>query len=323
MPDAIAASALKPARVPAYPRVKVSPLAARIARQRKLDLAHIKGTGPDGRIVRLDILSFLQRQSAGGEALAADVTIVQAAAAPREATVPKDVVAIPHQILKLSGMRKTIARRLTEAKQQIPHIYLTLDVRLDALMALRSDLNTGLASRKVKLSVNDLLIKAQALALMEVPSCNVRFEQDRLLRFHRADIAVAVSVDGGLVTPIIEKANEKTVSGISLEMAELAARARTGRLQPHEYQGGTATLSNMGMMGIAQFAAVINPPQAMILAVGAADRRAMVNGNGQIEPQRVMTVTGSFDHRAIDGADGARMLGAFKALVENPLALLA
>jgi pyruvate dehydrogenase E2 component (dihydrolipoamide acetyltransferase) len=219
-------------------------------------------------------------------------------------------------------MRKTIARRLTEAKQTIPHIYLTVDIRLDALLKLRGELNAGLESRGIKLSVNDLLIKALAMALIEVPECNVSFGGETLIKYSRADISVAVSIPGGLITPIVAGAETKSVSAISREMSELAARAKEGKLQPHEYQGGTASLSNMGMYGIKQFDAVINPPQGMIMAIGAGEKRPYVIDDS-LQIATVMSATGSFDHRAIDGADGARLMQAFKRLVENPLGMLA
>jgi pyruvate dehydrogenase E2 component (dihydrolipoamide acetyltransferase) len=230
--------------------------------------------------------------------------------------------AIPHEAVKLSNMRKTIARRLTESKQQIPHIYLTVDIQLDALLKLRSELNAGLAARNIKLSVNDLLIKALAAALIEVPECNVSFAGDNLIKYSRADISVAVSIPGGLITPIVADANTKSVSAISTEMKDLAARAKEGKLQPPEDQGGTASLSNMGMYGIKQFEAVINPPQGMIMAIGAGEKRPYVI-NDSLQIATVMSATGSFDHRAIDGADGARLMQAFKRLVEAPLGMLA
>ena len=233
-----------------------------------------------------------------------------------------DASVTPHEEIKLSNMRKTIARRLTEAKQTIPHIYLTVDIQLDALLKLRGDLNKGLEARGVKLSVNDMLIKALAVALVEVPECNVSISGDHLLKYSRADISVAVSIPGGLITPIIAGADTKTMSAISKEMAELAGRAKEGKLQPHEYQGGTASISNMGMFGIKQFDAVINPPQGMILAIGAGEKRPYVV-NDSLQIATVMSATGSFDHRAIDGADGARLMKAFKQLVENPIAMLA
>jgi pyruvate dehydrogenase E2 component (dihydrolipoamide acetyltransferase) len=242
------------------------------------------------------------------------------AAAPAVAHVePFD---IPHEAIKLSNMRKTIARRLTESKQQIPHIYLTLDTNLDALLKLRTELNAGLANRGVKLSVNDMLIKALALALVEVPECNVSFAGDQLIKYSRSDISVAVSIPNGLITPIIVGAEAKAISAISKEMADLAARAKEGKLQPHEYQGGTASLSNMGMYGIKHFEAVINPPQAMIMAIGAGEKRPYVIDDS-LQIATVMSATGSFDHRAIDGADGARLMKVFKELVESPLGLVA
>jgi pyruvate dehydrogenase E2 component (dihydrolipoamide acetyltransferase) len=230
--------------------------------------------------------------------------------------------AIPHEEVKLSNIRKTIARRLTEAKQQVPHIYLTVDIQLDALLKLRSELNKGLESRGVKLSVNDLMIKALAHSLIDVPECNVAFAGDHMLKYSRADISVAVSIPAGLITPIIVGAEAKSVSAISTEMKELAALAKDGKLQPQQYQGGTASLSNMGMFGIKQFEAVINPPQGMIMAIGAGEKRPYVI-NDSLQIATVMSATGSFDHRAIDGADGARLMQAFKRLVENPLGMLA
>ena len=229
---------------------------------------------------------------------------------------------IPHEDAKLNNIRKVIARRLTEAKQTIPHIYLTVDVKLDALLKLRGELNAALASQGVKLSVNDLLIKALAKALVQVPKCNVSFGGDVLRTFSRADISVAVAAPSGLITPIIVDAGSKSVSAIATEMKSLADKAREGKLQPHEYQGGTASLSNLGMFGIRQFDAVINPPQAMILAVGAGEPRPYVV-DGALAVATVMSATGSFDHRAIDGADGAQLMSAFKALVESPLGLVA
>jgi len=296
-------------------RIKASPLARRLAEQKGVDLSTLTGSGPGGRIVKSDI------DAAAGGAM-------KPAAAPAAAPAPQAAPAapadtnIPHEAVKLSNMRKTIARRLTESKQQVPHIYLTVDIQLDALLKLRGELNKGLESRGIKLSVNDLLIKALAAALIEVPECNVSFAGDQLLKYSRADISVAVSIPGGLITPIILGADSKPVSTIAAEMKDLAARARDNKLQPHEYQGGTASLSNMGMFGISQFDAVINPPQAMIMAIGAGEKRPWVV-NDSLQIATVMSATGSFDHRAIDGADGARLMQAFKRLVEAPLAMLA
>jgi pyruvate dehydrogenase E2 component (dihydrolipoamide acetyltransferase) len=298
-------------------RVKASPLARRLAEAQGIDLATLKGSGPGGRIVRADLGT-----AAGGAAAAATHATAQVAGLQSVEAELALTDGVPHEIVKLSNMRKTIARRLTESKQQIPHIYLTVDTNLDALLKLRTELNAGLASRDIKLSVNDLLIKALAAALIEVPECNVSFAGDTLVKYGRADISVAVSIPGGLITPIIVGANAKSVSAIAVEMKDLAARAKEGKLQPQEYQGGTASLSNMGMYGIKSFEAVINPPQAMIMAIGAGEKRPYVI-NDSLQIATVMSATGSFDHRAIDGADGARLMQAFKRLVENPLAMLA
>ena len=298
-------------------RVKASPLARRLAQAQNIDLVGLQGSGPGGRIVRADI------DAAAGKAPAAPAGATAAAPPATHAVLPGAVEdAIPHEAVKLSNMRKTIARRLTESKQQVPHIYLTVDIQLDALLRLRGELNTGLESRGVKLSVNDLLIKALAQALIEVPECNVSFAGDQLFKYNRADISVAVSIPAGLITPIIVGADSKSVSAISTEMKDLAGRAKEGKLQPQEYQGGTASLSNMGMYGIKQFEAVINPPQGMIMAIGAGEKRPYVI-NDSLQIASVMSATGSFDHRAIDGADGAKLMQAFKRLVENPLGMLA
>ncbi len=297
-------------------RVKASPLARRLAQAQNIDLSTLQGSGPGGRIVRADIDAAVGKAPATAPAAAP-------AAAPAHVVTPGPFeTEIPHEAVKLSNVRKTIARRLTEAWQQIPHIYLTVDVQLDALLKLRADLNKGLESRGVKLSVNDLMIKALALALIEVPECNVSFAGDQLFKYHRADISVAVSIPGGLITPIIFGADTKSVSTIASEIHDLAERARDGKLQPHEYQGGTASLSNMGMYGIKQFDAVINPPQGMIMAIGAGEKRPYVI-NDSLQTATVMSATGAFDHRAIDGAEGAKLMQAFKRLLENPLGMLA
>jgi pyruvate dehydrogenase E2 component (dihydrolipoamide acetyltransferase) len=324
--EAKAAPAPAPAPAPAAAsssddRIKASPLAKRIAAAKGLDLATIKGTGPGGRIVKADV-----EDAKPGQASAA---APQAAAAPAAAPTPAPAAAaapfttdIPHEASKLSNMRKTIARRLTEAKQTIPHIYLTVDVQLDKLLKLRAELNKALEAQGVKLSVNDLLIKALAKSLIQVPKCNVTFAGDQLISYQRADISVAVSTPAGLITPIIVGAETKAVGAISTEMKELANRAKDGKLQPHEYQGGTASLSNMGMFGIKHFEAVINPPQGMIMAIGAGEKRPYIVDDA-LGIATVMSATGSFDHRAIDGADGAQLMAAFKDLCENPLGMLA
>ena len=311
-------------------RVNASPLARRLAEAQGIALSAVAGSGPNGRIVRVDV------DAAVGKGAAAVAPAVMAVVAkspppappvsggeqkvPAPAAVP--VSEIPHTIAKLGNVRKIIARRLTEAKATIPHIYLTVDVRLDALLKLRGELNAALEPRKIKLSVNDMVIKALALALIEVPKCNVSFAGDSLISYTRADISVAVAAPSGLITPIIVAADAKALSVIAVEMKALADKAREGKLQPHEYQGGTASLSNLGMFGIKAFDAVINPPQAMILAVGAGEKRPYVVGDA-LAIAAVMSITGSFDHRAIDGADGAALMQAVKALIETPLGLVA
>jgi pyruvate dehydrogenase E2 component (dihydrolipoamide acetyltransferase) len=309
-PESPAAGSGAPSRREGQERIKASPLARRLAEAQGIDLASLKGSGPGGRIVRADL-----GEAAGG-AMAAPKPVAASAPAPVE---PGD---IPHEAIKLSNMRKTIARRLTEAKQTIPHYYLTVDIQLDALLKLRSEINKSLESRGIKLSVNDLLIKALAMALIEVPEANVSFAGDQMLKYSRADISVAVAIPDGLITPIIVGANEKSLSKISAEMTDLAGRAKEGKLAPNEYQGGTASISNLGMFGTKQFDAVINPPQGMIMAVGAGEKRPYVV-NDSLQIATVMSATGSFDHRAIDGADGARLMKAFKELCEKPLGLVA
>ncbi|MBB6424350.1 pyruvate dehydrogenase complex dihydrolipoamide acetyltransferase [Sphingopyxis sp. JAI128] len=321
-PAPAAAPAPTPAPAPAASgeRIKASPLAKRLAAEQGIDLKGVMGTGPGGRIVKAD----LEGAPVGAASPAAATTApVPATAAPAPAVagaIPD--FGIPHEDEKLSGMRKTIARRLSQSMQEAPHIYLTVDIRLDALLKLRGELNASLESRGVKLSVNDMLIKALAVALERVPACNVSFGGDVMRQYKRADISVAVSIPGGLITPIITDAGGKSMSKISTEMSELAAKAKEGKLQPSEYQGGTASISNMGMMGIKQFTAVINPPQGMIMAIGAGEKRPYVVDDA-LAIATVMSATGSFDHRAIDGADGALLMKTFKELVENPLGLVA
>jgi pyruvate dehydrogenase E2 component (dihydrolipoamide acetyltransferase) len=324
--EAAPVAAPKADAVPATPssdaRVKASPLARRLAEAKGIDLASLSGSGPNGRIVKGDLDGAKEGVAAPVAKAAAPVAASAPAAAPAPVAAAAQDFGIPHEVVKLSGMRKTIARRLTESKQQVPHIYLTVDIQLDKLLKLRGELNAGLASRKVKLSVNDLLIKALGVALMEVPECNVQFAGDQMLQFTRADISVAVSIPGGLITPIVTDAGAKGVAAISNAMKDLADRAKAAKLQPSEYQGGTASLSNMGMFGIKQFEAVINPPQAMIMAIGAGEKRPFVIDDS-LQIATVMSATGSFDHRAIDGADGARLMKAFKELIENPIGMLA
>ena len=308
-------------------RVAASPLARRLAEAQGIDLAGITGSGPNGRIVRADLDGATSKPATATTPVAVVPPATAAAPAPVPPPAAKPAAAppssdIPHDVSKLGPVRKIIAKRLTEAKQTIPHIYLTVDVRLDALLKLRGELNAALEARKIKLSVNDMVIKALALALRQVPKCNVSFAGDNLISYNRADISVAVAAPSGLITPIIVGADGKALSVIAAEMKALAEKARAGKLQPHEYQGGTASVSNLGMFGIKSFDAVINPPQAMILAVGAGEQRPYVV-DGALAIATVMSVTGSFDHRAIDGADGAELMSAFKALIESPLGLVA
>jgi len=314
-PSPVPTESLTPAASPASSgeRIKASPLARRLAEQKGVDLAAITGSGPNSRIIKADI-DGAQPSAASTPAATAPARAAQAA--------PVGDTDIPHSDEKLSNMRKTIAKRLSGSMQDAPHIYLTVDCQLDALLALRKELNDSLEARGVKLSVNDMLIKALAIALEQVPECNVSFMGDQLRRYERQDISVAVSIPGGLITPVVTDAANKALSKIASETKDLASRAQEGKLQPHEYQGGTASISNMGMMGIKQFTAVINPPQSMILAVGAGEKRPHVIDDS-LQIATVMTVTGSFDHRAIDGADGAKLLAAFKTLVEKPLGMLA
>jgi pyruvate dehydrogenase E2 component (dihydrolipoamide acetyltransferase) len=290
-------------------RIKASPLARRIAIARGIDLASLHGTGPGGRIVKADLIPSLPRP----------VALPAPVAQPAALAPPTDV---PYEAVRLSGMRKTIARRLAESKQTVPHFYLTVDARIDALLALRADLNASLEGRGIRLSVNDLLIRALGVALVAEPDANVQFAGDELYRFARVDVSVAVAVDGGLVTPIVRDAGNRSVSAIAIEMRDLAARARDGKLRPEDYQGGTVSLSNLGMYGIREMIPVINPPQALILGIGAGEKRPVIT-DGAVAAATVMSVTGSFDHRAIDGAAGARFMQAFKDIVEAPLSILA
>ena len=336
-----AAPASPPAEAPAPApraegaRVVASPLARRIAAERGVDLAGVTGTGPNGRIVRADVQNAkpgaapAPKAAASASGAAAAPAAAPAATTPAAATTASPATAalldarVPHRIEKLSNMRKTIARRLTQSMQDAPHIYLTVDVRLDKLLALRAELNAALESQGVKLSVNDMLVKALGRALIAVPECNVTFAGNEIIRYERADISVAVSIPGGLITPIVQDASGRSLSSIALAMKDLGARAKAGKLNADEYQGGTASISNMGMMGIKQFTAVINPPQSTILAIGAGEKRPWVMEDGQLGVANAMTVTGSFDHRGIDGADGARLMAAFRELCEKPIGMLA
>jgi pyruvate dehydrogenase E2 component (dihydrolipoamide acetyltransferase) len=314
---------------PAGARVFASPLARRIAKDKGLDLATVQGSGPHGRIVRADVegvkaapVAVAVAAPAAVAAVAAAAPVVAVAAGPSTETVLKAYADRPFTEVKLDGMRKTIAARLTEAKQTVPHFYLRRDIELDALMAFRSQLNAKLESRGVKLSVNDFIIKACALALQQVPAANAVWAGDRVLQFKKSDVAVAVAIEGGLFTPVLKDAEAKSLSALSAEMKDLAKRARDRKLAPHEYQGGSFAISNLGMFGIDNFDAIINPPHAAILAVGAGVQKPIVK-DGAVMVGTVMSVTLSVDHRVIDGALGAQLLTAIKENLENPLAMLA
>ncbi|WP_370198852.1 pyruvate dehydrogenase complex dihydrolipoamide acetyltransferase [Roseibium sp.] len=313
-------------------RIFSSPLARRLAQLNGLDLKALSGSGPHGRIVKRDIEAALAAGTGKAVPAAAAAEAPKAAAAPAMATGPS-----ADQVLKLfdkdsyelvphDGMRKTIAKRLTESKQTIPHFYVSVDCELDALLALRAQLNDAAAKDKegkpaYKLSVNDMTIKALALALRDVPDANVSWTDDNMVMHKHADVGVAVSIPGGLITPIIRRAEEKPLSVISNEMKDYGKRAKERKLKPEEYQGGTTAVSNMGMMGVKNFSAVVNPPHATILAVGAGEKRPVVK-NGELAVATVMSVTLSTDHRCVDGALGAELLAAFKGYIENPMSML-
>ncbi|WP_374628240.1 pyruvate dehydrogenase complex dihydrolipoamide acetyltransferase [Pannonibacter indicus] len=333
-PAASAPAAAGPAPVSASgERIFASPLARRLASQNGLDLKAIAGSGPHGRIVQRDIEAALK----SGTGKAAPAAAAAPAEAPKAAAAAAPAGPSKEQVLKLfaegsyelvphDGMRKTIAKRLTESKQTIPHFYVSLDCELDALLALRAQLNDAAPKSKdgkpaYKLSVNDMVIKAMALALRDVPDANVSWTDDAMVKHKHADVGVAVSIPGGLITPIIRSAEQKALSTISNEMKDLGQRAKDRKLKPEEYQGGTTAVSNMGMMGVKSFSAVVNPPHATILAVGAGEQRPVVR-NGALAVATVMTVTLSTDHRCVDGALGAELLGAFKGYIENPMSML-
>jgi pyruvate dehydrogenase E2 component (dihydrolipoamide acetyltransferase) len=303
-------------------RIFASPLARRIAAQTNLDLSQITGSGPHGRIVKADV-EGLSAPSAATTGPAAPAPAKALAAGPSAEAVAKIYADRPHTEVALDGMRKTIAARLTEAKQSIPHFYLRRDIRIDRLLGLRSDMNAQLAARGIKLSVNDFVIKACAAALQSVPAANAVWAGDRILQLRPSDVAVAVAVEGGLFTPVLRDAETKSLSALSAEMKDLAERARARKLAPQEYQGGSFAISNLGMFGIDSFDAVINPPHGAILAVGAGVRKPVVDTDGALTAATVMTVTLSVDHRVIDGALGAELLQAIVDNLENPLVMLA
>ncbi|KAF0222661.1 MAG: pyruvate dehydrogenase E2 component [Rhodospirillaceae bacterium] len=299
-------------------RVFASPLAKRIAADAGLDLKAVKGSGPHGRVVKADV-----EQALKGGVAAAPVAVAAAAPVVAAKAAPAPAIANPFEPafeeIPNSSMRKVIARRLTEAKSTIPHFYLSIDCELDALLKVRSDLNGR--SDAYKLSVNDFIIRAVALALKKVPAANASWGEESIKRYTDVDISVAVATPNGLITPIVHHADHKGLAAISNEMKELAAKARDGKLKPEEFQGGGFTISNLGMFGVKDFAAIINPPQGCILAVGAGEQRPVVKA-GALAIATVMTCTLSVDHRVVDGAVGAEFLAAFKKLVEDPLSML-
>jgi pyruvate dehydrogenase E2 component (dihydrolipoamide acetyltransferase) len=316
-------------------RVFASPLAKRIAKEAGIDIASVRGSGPHGRVVEKDVRAALQgggaRPAAAPAAAAAPAPAAKPAAPQLAPSMGADQVkamfeAGTYEEVPLDGMRKTIAKRLVESKQTVPHFYLSLDCELDALIALREQINNAASKDKdgkpaYKLSVNDFVIKALAIALQRVPNANAVWAEDRILKMKHSDVGVAVAIEGGLFTPVIRKAEQKTLTTISAEMKDLAGRARNRRLKPEEYTGGSTAVSNLGMFGIKDFQAVINPPHGTILAVGAGEQRVVVK-NGAPAVVQAMTVTLSCDHRVVDGALGAELLAAFKQLIENPMGML-
>jgi pyruvate dehydrogenase E2 component (dihydrolipoamide acetyltransferase) len=288
-----------------------TPLARRLAGENGIDLSRISGSGPHGRIVARDVEAAITNAPRGF-----------ASTGPSAAQVTALYADTPYEELPLDAMRKTIASRLIQAKQTIPHFYVTMDVELEALLALRTQANAAVADSGQKLSINDFAIKAWALALQRVPAANAIWAEDRILRLKHSDVGVAVAIDGGLLTPVIRRAEGKSLSAISAEIKELAGRAKERKLKPQEYQGGSSAISNLGMYGVREFSAIINPPHATILALGAAQRRPVERADGGVGFATQMTATLSCDHRVVDGALGAELLGAFKSLVENPVLML-
>jgi pyruvate dehydrogenase E2 component (dihydrolipoyllysine-residue acetyltransferase) len=305
-----------PARLPGG--AVVTPLARRLAVEGGIDLSRVRGSGAHGRIVAQDVAQAAASAPRAAPAMAAGPSAEQVKALYRD---------VPFEEVPLDGMRKTIATRLVQAKQTIPHFYLTADVEIGAFIRLREEANAAAPKDKdgnpaFKLSVNDLIIKAWAAALRAVPAANAVWAEDRILRFNQSDIGIAVALDGGLITPVIRRAETKTLSAISNEVRELASRARAKKLKPDEYQGGASAISNLGMYGVREFSAIINPPHATILAVGAARRQAVEKADGGVAFASMMTVTLSCDHRVVDGALGAELLAAFRGFVEQPVTML-
>ena len=296
-------------------RVFATPLARRIAKSKDLDLNSISGSGPYGRIVKADVEVSISLPSKD----TVTTTMAKSASSETVKSLYKERVFIE---IELDGMRKVIANRLTEAKQTIPHFYLRKSVNLDKLLKIRTEMNEGLADKGTKISVNDFIIKASSLALQDVPKANVVWAEDRILQMKASDVAVAVSVEGGLFTPVIFDSENKSLSSLSSEIKDLASRARDRKLLPSEYQGGSFTISNLGMMGVENFDAVINPPHGSILAVGAGVKKPIVLDDGSVSVATIMSLTLSVDHRAIDGALGAEFLSKITQYLENPLTML-
>jgi len=296
-------------------RIFATPLARRIAQSTNVDLANIKGSGPYGRIVKADVQS--NNVNASEKTPITQITSSVTSETIKTMYKDREFAEIP-----LDGMRKVIANRLTEAKQTIPHFYLRKSVNLDKLLIIRSEMNAGLIDQGIKISVNDFIVKASSLALQDIPQANVVWAQDRILQMTSSDVAVAVSVEGGLFTPVIFDSEKKTLSSLSLEIKDLASRARKKKLSPNEYQGGSFAISNLGMMGVENFDAVINPPHGSILAVGAGTKKPIVKEDGAISAATIMSLTLSVDHRAIDGALGAEFLARITHYLENPLTML-
>ncbi|WP_297804298.1 pyruvate dehydrogenase complex dihydrolipoamide acetyltransferase [uncultured Brevundimonas sp.] len=301
-------------------RIFASPLARRLAAMAGLDLKAIKGTGPHGRIVKRDVEAAQASGGAKAPAQAAAPAAAEAKATPSLAQM--GIADGTYDLIPLDGMRKAIARRMVESVNNVPHFPLFIDVELDALMAARAQINKMLEPRGIKVSVNDFVIKAAAMALKAVPEANASYTPEGIAMHHNADVSMAVAIDGGLITPIIRKAETKGLAQIATESKDLASRARDRKLKPEEFQGGTFSVSNLGMFGIKQFTSIINEPQGCIMSVGAGEQRPVVK-NGELTVATVMTVTLTCDHRVVDGATGARFLQAFKPLLENPLSMLA
>ena len=296
-----------------------SPLARRIAQQKGLDLSTLKGSGPHGRIVKADVESAQPGQAKGPAAPAGQPAV----SAPRQAQSLEQMGIAPgsYDLIPLDGMRKTVARRMTDSFRDVPHFPLTIDLEIDALLAARTKINAMLEKSGGKVSVNDMVIKAAAVALMQVREANASYTPDGIAMHHHADIAMAVAVPGGLITPIIRAAETKGLAQIALEAKDLAERARTKKLKPEEFQGGTFSVSNLGMFGVKSFASIINEPQGAILSVGVGEKRPVVRGN-ELAIATVMSVTLTCDHRVVDGATGARWLAAFKPLIEDPITMI-